>query len=97
MNKREMNLKIFAGEQVPRIFFQPRIEPWFWWHKTFNSLPKQYQDMNILDVYDDLGVSNRYFSHFTGILDPIETHFEACVHKKTDVIGDRKITVFQLP
>jgi hypothetical protein len=39
MSRREMNLRVFQGEPIPHVFFQPRFEPWFDWHTQFDSLP----------------------------------------------------------
>ena len=92
-----MNLGVFEGQRSPQVFFQPRIEPWFFWHSTFNSLPDRYRGMSVRDVYSDLGASNRYFSHFTGLAEPIEVHYSPAVKINTKIVGEEKITVIGTP
>jgi len=41
MNYREMNLRVFAGEPIPHVFFQPRFEPWYDWQQQFGRLPER--------------------------------------------------------
>lgn len=72
MNFREINLRIFQGQPVPHVLFQPRFEPWFHWHTIFNQMPAAYQGMSVRDLYDHLGVSMRYMHYYTGIPDPVE-------------------------
>jgi hypothetical protein len=97
MNLREMNLRIFKREPVPQVFFQPRLEPWFFWHKTFKSLPERYQGMNVLELYDDIGISNRYFDHFTGMPVSLEAKYSNVVRHKSEVLGQEKLTTFETP
>ncbi|MEK6645590.1 MAG: uroporphyrinogen decarboxylase family protein [Candidatus Firestonebacteria bacterium] len=73
MNFKEMNLRIFEGKKIPHVLFQPRIEPWYHWHKHFNMLPEKYKNMSILELFDDLKISMRYFDYYTNIPHPIET------------------------
>jgi hypothetical protein len=76
MNLREMNLRIFQRKPVPQVFFQPRFEPWYDWHKIFHTLPQAYQGISLLDMYDYLGVSMRTIHYYTGIPDPIVRVFD---------------------
>ncbi len=75
MTKQEMNLAVFAGEETPHVFFQPRIEPWYAWHKQFGKLPLQYSDMSLLELYDELNLSMRYVHYYTGIPNPVRTRY----------------------
>jgi hypothetical protein len=34
---REINLRIYQGLPLPHVFFQPRFEPWYDWHRRFNQ------------------------------------------------------------
>jgi hypothetical protein len=61
MNFREMTLRVFQGQPIPHVLFQPRLEFWYDWHKTFHKLPKAYGSVSAPMMYDDLGVSMRYF------------------------------------
>ena len=93
----EMNLAVFDGRKCHLVFFQPRLESWFFRHRTFKSLPVQYRDRSVRDVYDDLGVSNRYFSHFTGLAEPVEICYNQAVKISTKTVGGRKTTVIETP
>lgn len=97
MNFREMNLAVFEGRPTPGVFFQPRIEPWFFWHRAVGTPPDQYRGMSIIEVYDDLGASNRYFSHFTGLAEPIEVDYDAAVRIDSRIVGGEKITAIDTP
>lgn len=76
MNFREMNLRVFQGKPIPHVFFQPRFEPWYDWHKTFHCMPERFQGMSLLDVYDALQVSMRTVHYYTGMPDPIVESFD---------------------
>ncbi|MBN1998855.1 hypothetical protein JW935_14945 [candidate division KSB1 bacterium] len=76
MTKREINLKIFQKQPVPGIFFQPRIEPWYAWHKQFNSLPERFASGSLLDLYDQLDISMRYIHYYSGVPDPVVPVYE---------------------
>ena len=36
MTIKEMNLRVFRREPIPHVFFQPRFEPWFAWHRQLS-------------------------------------------------------------
>ncbi len=71
MSYRQMNLNIFRGEPVPHVLFQPRIEPWYDWHQTFDCMPETFRGMSIGEFFDDLDVSMRYVHYYTGMPSPI--------------------------
>ena len=48
MTKREMNLRVFRGEPLPHVFFQPRMEPWYDWHVQMNQMPPDYAGICLL-------------------------------------------------
>ena len=73
MTKREMNLRVFEGRDLPSVLFQPRIEPWYAWHKQFGSLPPRYADMSLLELYDELDLSMRYIHYYTDMPYPVRT------------------------
>ncbi|NQS89376.1 hypothetical protein HQ584_06275 [Patescibacteria group bacterium] len=50
-----LNLKIFEKKAENQVLFQPRIEWWYQWNKTRGTLPKKYQKMGLMEVFDDLG------------------------------------------
>ncbi len=74
MTKREMNLRIFRGEPVPHVFFQPRMEPWYAWHREVEVLPPAWEGYSLLEMYDELDLSMRYVHYYTGMPNPVETH-----------------------
>jgi hypothetical protein len=97
MTFREMNLRVFQGKPVPHVFFQPRFEPWYSWHKLFNQLPAEYPQEDVRELYDDLGVSIRYMAYYTGASTPIVTTYSPAV-KMTRKFEERSgICVFHTP
>ncbi len=75
MTLKEMNLRVFRGEALPQVFFQPRFEPWYVWHKQFGDLPAEIEDLSLRDVYDLMGASMRTVHYYTGQPDPVEISF----------------------
>lgn len=67
MTKRELNLRIFEGKEAADVLFQPRISHWYNWHKMRGTLPEKYREITMLEVYEDLGISPRYFPETTGL------------------------------
>lgn len=86
MNYREMNLRIFQRQPVPHVFFQPRFEPWYDWHKTFDCMPERYRSFSLRELYDHLQVSMRTVHYYTGMPDPIVRTFapEVRIREKYD-------------
>lgn len=74
-----MNLRVFRGEPLPHVFFQPRFEPWYAWNKQFNSLPKQLSSLSLQETYDLIGASMRTVNYYTDQPDPIEYSFSGDV------------------
>lgn len=96
MSFRQMNLNVFRGEPVPHVFFQPRIEPWYDWHKTFDCLPAAY-DKPILAFFDDLDVSMRYVHYYTGQPSPILDAYDPAVVIHEDFGTSEGIRVYETP
>lgn len=88
---REMNLRVFEGKPLPHVFFQPRLEPWYDWHRTFGSLPEEVRDLSLIELFDDLQVSMRYVHYYTGMPDPIVRSFSPAVTVR-ERFGDREGT-----
>ncbi|RKY63161.1 MAG: hypothetical protein DRP99_04600, partial [Candidatus Latescibacterota bacterium] len=97
MTKKEMNLKVFEGEEAPEVFFQPRIEWWYWYNRERGTLPGRYRDMELLDLFDDLDVSIRYIDYFTGLPGAVGMEYSDKVKVKEKVEGERKFTVVETP
>ncbi len=89
MTRQELNLRVFRGEPLPHVFFQPRFEPWFAWHTEFNSLPPELHGMSLRDVYDKIGASMRTVHYYTGQPDPIEIQFSNPVKISEQRDGDK--------
>jgi len=97
MTKREMNIRVFEKREIPQVLFQPRIEPWYFWHKQFGRLPEEYKDMNLLELYDELNLSMRYVHYYTGMPDPIEVEYTKKVRIREENKGDEKIKIIDTP
>jgi len=98
VTKRELNLRIFRGEPVPRVLWQPRMEPWFAWHTLFGTLPECFRGMALRDVYDELDLSMRYVHFYTGMPDPVREDYAEGVHVRREVLADGDtLTVIATP
>ncbi|OPX31868.1 MAG: hypothetical protein B1H40_03275 [Candidatus Latescibacteria bacterium 4484_181] len=97
MTKREMNLRVFERMEVPQVFFQPRIEWWYWYNKNRGTLPERYRRMSLLELFDDLDVSIRYISYFTGIPGPVKPRYSNKVKIKEKIDGQRKLIITETP
>ncbi len=94
---KEMNLRVFRGDALPHVLFQPRFAPWFDWHRQFDSLPPQLEDLAVRDAYDLIGASMRYVHYYTGQPDPIETTFTDEVKITERQQGDTKKRRYETP
>lgn len=97
MSFREMNLRIFRGESVPHVLFQPRFEPWFHWHRIFDQMPAAYQGMDVRDLYDYCDSSMRYMHYYTGIADPVEARYAAEVRIREHFGAEEGWRIFETP
>lgn len=97
MNFREMNRAVFAGERLPHVLFQPRIEPWFAWHKEFGCMPERYAPMSLLQFFDHLDVSMRYVQYYTDQPEPVIQGYTPDVTIREVVRGDRKTIIYETP
>jgi hypothetical protein len=76
LTRREMNLRVFSGEPLPHVFFQPRFEPWFDWHRQFGTLPEYLEELSLPEAYDLIGGSMRTVHYYTGQPDPVEIAYD---------------------
>ena len=51
----------YKRDKVDKIVWQPRIEHWYDVRKVKGTLPEKYKNKGILEIYDDLGTSVRYY------------------------------------
>lgn len=61
LNFRERIRATFEGKNTDKIVWQPRIEHWYNVRKVKGTLPEKYKDKEILEIYDDLAASVRYY------------------------------------
>ncbi len=97
MTFREMNLAVFEGRPYPHVLFQPRVEPWLAWHKQFGNLSPRYRDMEIRDLFDDLGCSMRYVHYYTGQPGPIIGGWTDDVKVREHTDGDLTVRYLETP
>lgn len=97
MTFREKNLRVFQGKPIRQVLFQPRMEPWFYWHEIFDKMPPRYADMTVDEFYDELRCSMRYIHYYTGMPDPVVRRFSPEVRVEehfTEAEGKR---IYQTP
>ena len=97
MTLREMNLRVFQRKAIPHVFFQPRFEPWFDWHRQFESLPPQLEALSVRDAYDLIGASMRTVHYYTGQPDPVVTTYAGDVQIDRRQDGDLLKERFDTP
>ena len=93
MTFREMNVRVFNGEPLPHVFFQPRITSWIEF-KRMNSgldLPEDWKTKDMRDIHRELDVSMRYLMDYVPPESPIELLFDKEV--KRIETGDQKTRV----
>lgn len=95
-NKQKVNLRIFEGGEASTVLFQPRIYYWYNWNKTRGSLPEKYRKMSMIEVYDDLRISPRYFPEVLGLVD-VKAEYSKKVKIKEEIRADTRITVIYTP
>ncbi len=86
MTLKEMNLRVFRGDPLPHAFLQSRFEPWYAWHKQFNSLPKQLSSLSRRETCDLIVASMRTVNYDTDQPNPIGLCFseEVKISEKRD-------------
>ena len=52
-----------VGEEV---VWQPRLEYWYQANRNRDTLPPEYQDKDLFEIYDDLDASVRYYGPYHG-------------------------------
>lgn len=97
MTRKEMNLRVFRGEPVPHVFFQPRFEPWYEWHKQFGGLPWQVRGLSLREVFDLIGASMRYIDYYTGMPSALEHHWSPEVRITEQNEGNRIRRRYETP
>lgn len=94
MTKREVNLKIFEKKAENQVLFQPRIEWWYQYNKMRGTLPSKYQKKSLIELFDNLNVSIRYFSSGLGLPKAVEVRYSRKVRVKEVIKGERKLIIY---
>jgi len=97
MTKREVNLKIFEKKAENQVLFQPRIEWWYQYNKIRGTLPARYQKMDLLELFDDLNASIRYFGYATGLPDAIRLQHSRKVKLEKKTKGEKTFLIYNTP
>ena len=99
MTFREMNLNVFAGQPIPHVLFQPRLEPWFDWHKNFglDAMPARYRGQSLCEFFDQHHISMRYVHYYTGMPDPVVSSYAPQVKIHHTSEGDRRTWTCETP
>ena len=97
MDFRTMNLAVFERKPLTHVFFQPRFEPWLDWNKLHGSMAFPYQDLEVREVYRDVGCSMRYVDYYTGQPCPVTVEYEADVRKTQGEFEGEWINRFETP
>ncbi len=85
-------MAVFEGKEPGGVVWQPRIEFWFWVNQRRGTLPPQFKDATLEDVYDDLNASIRYFTN------PIRVRYHKVKHNAYwSDDGERLIRVWETP
>jgi len=59
-------MAVFSRAVADRLVWQPRLQHWYEVNKVRGTLPEQYKEMSLLEIYDDLGASPRAYHYFNG-------------------------------
>ncbi|MCW5943778.1 MAG: hypothetical protein KIS66_16215 [Fimbriimonadaceae bacterium] len=97
MSLREANLAVFERRPVEGVFFQPRIEPWLAWNKQFGNLSPRYREMEIRELFDDLGASMRYVDYYTGVPGPLSFVFGESVVVRGEATDTEATRIVETP
>jgi len=72
MNNRQLTMAVFEHSKVDRILWQPRLHHWYEVNKARGTLPKEYANKSILEIYDELGASPRGYHFFNDTIRVVE-------------------------
>ncbi len=97
MTRREVNLKIFEKKAENQVLFQPRIEWWYQYNKLRGTLPSKYQKKGLIELFDNLNVSIRYFSYATGLPGAVEVRYSRKVRVKEVIKDEKKLIIYRTP
>jgi hypothetical protein len=90
MTDRERIMRTFRREPLDRVVWQPRLEHWYNCNKQWGTLPEQYRDMELFELYDELGCSIRYAGR------PLRFTYEKC-SVRTEATPQGRTTLYETP
>lgn len=85
MTFRERITATFKKERVDKVVWQPRIEHWYNVNCVRGTIPEEYKDKTILEIYDELGASPRYYYGASKDISTPETFLKISYKKGADV------------
>ncbi len=94
---RDMNLRVFQRQPLPHVFFQPRIEPWYQWHKQRNILPEHLRELSLPATFDWLGASMRYLNYHTGLPNAVVSRVKPEVKVRERLGPDERVWICETP
>jgi hypothetical protein len=96
MTHRERVLKTFKKEKIDKVCWQPRLEHWYEVNKERNTLPAEYNTPDVLQLYDKVDASIRYYYYENGFPLRVKPYKDIKVSSKT--VGENKhVTVMETP
>ena len=72
VNNRDRTMAVFNRRKPDRIIWQPRLQHWYDVNKVTGTLPKKYNELDIMEIYDDLNASPRAYHYFTDTIKCVE-------------------------
>jgi len=84
-------MKVFRREEPGGVVWQPRIEFWFWVNQRRETLPPQFKNATLEDVYDDLNASIRYFTN------PIRVRYSRVKHSAYWMDENHLVQIWETP
>ncbi|HQL62372.1 MAG TPA: uroporphyrinogen decarboxylase family protein [bacterium] len=69
INFRDEMRKIFSGDPSAKVVWQPRIEHWFNMNQKRGTLPAQFRNATVYDVFERLNASIRYLPSWAPVND----------------------------
>lgn len=94
---REMNRRVFARQPLPQVFFQPRIEPWYQWHKARDLLPEPLRGRSLPEAFDWLGASMRYLNYHTGLPNAVISQVQPEVKVRERQDSEERVRIYETP
>jgi len=94
MDNRERTMTVFDRRKADRLIWQPRLHHWYDVNKARGTLPKRYEGLGVLEIYDDLGASPRSYHYFNDTVKCIEGDK---VQLRVKEVGDHVYSKYETP